>query len=183
MKKLLLSSIISTILLAGCGPNSSSSTEENTANESSSNASPKVAKSLSNSSTKTDAEKYIKSVKPILKDATELGNRWDELRKASANGEISDAEFGSAIAEEILPRNLEISEASEALSLKIDDKFVDTHELLIEMLNKQHLAFTEVISAVDTGDASKLTTANEYLNDVRTIERKYARELEKLKGE
>ncbi|MEX3743537.1 hypothetical protein [Lysinibacillus xylanilyticus] len=56
---------------------------------------------------------------------------------------------------------------------------VEIHEKLIDMLNKQSSALSEIASAIDTNDYSKITTANEYLSEVRKIEREYVRELEK----
>jgi len=47
------------------------------------------------------------------------------------------------------------------------------------MLNKQNSALSEIASAINTNDFSKITAANEYLSEVRKIEREYVRELEK----
>jgi len=171
MRKLISgAALILALSLAGCG--TSNDKEE-----------PKQDKEETSSVEKTSAnndkiyQDYIKEVSPIMEEIYNFGVEWDELRQQSTDGTLNDQDLSNIIANELLPKNMQLVEQVE--SLDVDNELVDTHEKLIDMLNKQNSALSEIASAIDTNDLSKITGANEYLSEVRKIEREYVRELEK----
>lgn len=174
MKKLVFSvAIILTLSLAGCG----SSKNKNEAEQNTNDATSTETVSTKNNETETNVyQDYIESVSPIMEEISNFGVQWDELRQQSADGTLSDQDFGLKVFNELIPKNIEITEQLE--SLDVDNELVDIHERLIDMLNKQNSALSEIASAIDTSDFSKITTANEYLSEARKIEREVIRELE-----
>lgn len=177
MKKLLLylSTLMLALGLAACGSddNSSNAPEKETAEDTDN-------EQANESLEKPDEVKaYVEETRLAYLELAELGVSWDELRNASANGEITDYDFGLTIFEEIIPANADLVEKVEAIIAPTDET-IETSELLISAVNKQQQAFTEVLSAIDTGDASKITSANSILTEVRTIDRDFARKMEAL---
>ena len=179
MKKLIFSAaLLLSLGLTGCG------NDENkivTQNDPEQKAVKTDTGSVESTSTETilknKYQEYAESVSPIMNDVYALSTRWDEVRQQASEGALSDYDFGVIIVNEILPDNLKNTEAVEAMA--VDNEVVELHEKLIDMLNKQQSAFSEIASAIDKNDFSKITTANEYLSEVRKIERDYIRELEK----
>ncbi len=128
---------------------------------------------------KEKVQVYVDEVRRAYMEIAELGGRWDELRSASASQTISDPEFGDYIAMEILPWNMMLIEHLEAI-VPPNEEIVTIHEMLIEAMNKQHLAFSEILDAITTGDYTKITKANEILSEVRKMDRDFSRNMEAL---
>lgn len=122
---------------------------------------------------------YIEEVRLAYQELAELGAHWDELLQSSANGEINDYDLAVVVWEDIIPVNSELVTKIEGI-IPPTDETVEANEILIDAVSKQHLAFTEIVSAVDTEDASKITSANEILNEVRKLDREFARKIEAL---
>ncbi|MEX3743567.1 hypothetical protein [Lysinibacillus xylanilyticus] len=173
MKKLIFSvAIILTLSLTGCG----SSKDKNEAEQNTKDTASTETVSTKNNETNVYQD-YIQSIGPIMEEIINFGVQWDELRQQSAEGALNDQDFGLKIVNELIPKNLKLTEKVELLD--VEKELVEIHEKLIDMLNKQSSALSEIASAIDTNDYSKITTANEYLSEVRKIEREYVRELEK----
>ncbi len=128
---------------------------------------------------KEQVQVYVDQVRNAYIQIAELGGRWDEMREASANQAITDYDFADLIAIEILPWNMVLIEELEAI-LPPNEETTLLHEMLIDAMNKQHLAFGEIRDAVYTGDYTKITKANEILAEVRKIDREFSREMEAL---
>jgi len=131
---------------------------------------------------KAEVEFYLDEVKYAYWDLATLGERWDEIREASAAEEMENDEFLSILYDEIIPMNLELLEKIEAIQTP-NDATTEINETLIDAVGNQQLAFTEFASAIETGDISKITTANGLLNDVRKSDREFARKLDQLLSE
>lgn len=144
-----------------------------------SSAEDKVEEESNIPSDKAEVKIYLDKVKVSYIKLSELGARWDELREASASGEIDDYEVGESIHEEVLPANMALLEELEAIRTP-NDETTEANEILIEAIGNQQLAFTEILSAIETGDSSKITSANALLNDVRKTDREFGRKIEQL---
>lgn len=110
---------------------------------------------------------------------SDLAVQWDELRMGASNGEIDGYTFATAIYEEILPQNMYVLENIEAI-IPPNEDIATTHELLIDAISKQHIAFSEVAAGMDANDPDKITKANEILNEVRKLDREFGRKMETL---
>ena len=128
---------------------------------------------------KEQVQVYVDEVRNAYLQIAELGGRWNELREASSAQVITDYEFADIIAVEILPWNMALIETLEAI-IPPNEETVLLHEMLIEAMNKQHLAFSEIMDAVYTGDYTKITKANEILAEVRKADRDFGRQMEAL---
>jgi hypothetical protein len=128
-------------------------------------------------------EDYLKSMMPVIDETEKLAATWDELRQQSAAGRISDLEFGARVLNDLMPRTRDLAERAEALSADVAPELRDAHEELINALNLNLQAFSEVVAAVDTGDYSRITSANRLLSDARAAERHYVQKLDELAAE
>lgn len=128
-------------------------------------------------------EGYLKSVLPLINEIDALAKQWDDLRQQSAAGRISDLEFGERVISDFMPRTRDLAERAEALSVDVPRELRSAHEELINVLNLNLQAFSEVVAAIDTGDYSRLTSANKLLSDARAAERRYVQKLEDLAAE
>ncbi|WP_298472265.1 hypothetical protein [uncultured Psychrobacillus sp.] len=124
-------------------------------------------------------ETYVTEVREIYMETTNLGAQWDALRIGSSTGEVTPPEFAEVIRTDLLPQNMAIIEVIEAI-VPPNDEIARTHELFIDAINKQHIAFSEVATAMDTYDSNKMTKANEILSEVRKLDREFGREMENL---
>ncbi|MDE3838611.1 hypothetical protein C0966_04295 [Bacillus methanolicus] len=121
---------------------------------------------------KKDFEEYLNKVQPIvLEDLANFAAKFEELKNQSINGEITDIEFGQAIVDELLPTATQIQEDVEAIMPAKEIR--DLHETLIDMTAKNAQALSEIVSAIESGDSSKITSANELLSEARKLERDY----------
>ena len=91
---------------------------------------------------KKDIEAYLDEVKVAYLELISLSGRLNELREASAAGEIEDSVFGDVISEEIIPANTVLVEKIEAIATP-DDKTAETNDVLMDAVENQLLAFTE----------------------------------------
>ncbi|PIC72487.1 hypothetical protein [Sporosarcina sp. P17b] len=187
MKKLifLIVMMTSVIGLTACG-SSSDNTETKKVDAdvtpletTTSSAGDKVEVETNIPSDKAEVKSYLDEVKTSYIKLSDLGARWDELREASTTGEIDDYELGVLIQEEVLPANMALLEELEAIRTP-NDETTEVNEILIEAIGNQQLAFTEILSAIETGDSSKITSANALLNDVRKNDREFGRKIEQL---
>lgn len=180
---LVLFTIILALGLAACGNDSgdskSTSSKKQVGKPDENVATAEEQNESSELSDKVEVEVYFDEAKESYLGVTSLGERWDELREASASGQIDDYEFRDILYEEILPLNMELLEELEAIQTP-NEETTDINETIIEAIGNQHLAFTEIIFAIETGDLSKITSANELLNDVRKKDREFVRKLEAL---
>lgn len=122
---------------------------------------------------------YVDDVRDAYMQVSDLAVQWDELRMGASNGEIDSYTFATAIYEEILPQNMYVLETIEAI-IPPNDDIATTHELLIDAISKQHIAFSEVAAGMDANDPDKITKANEILNEVRKLDREFGRKMETL---
>lgn len=122
---------------------------------------------------------YVDDVRDAYMQVSDLAVQWDELRMGASNGEIDSYTFATAIYEEILPQNMFVLENIEAI-IPPNDDIAATHELLIDAISKQHIAFSEVAAGMDANDPNKITKANEILNEVRKLDREFGRKMETL---
>ena len=125
------------------------------------------------------AQYYVDDVREAYMQVSDLAVQWDELRIGASNGEIDSYTFATAIYEEILPQNMFVLENIEAI-IPPNEEIAATHELLIDAISKQHIAFSEVAAGMDANDPNKITKANEILNEVRKLDREFGRKMEKL---
>ncbi|MER2170470.1 MAG: hypothetical protein ABS938_07515 [Psychrobacillus psychrodurans] len=128
---------------------------------------------------KEAVEKYVSEVREAYMETSNLGAEWDAMRVGLSTGEISPLNFAEIIKTDLLPRNMAIIETIEGI-MTPNEKIALTHELFIDGINKQHIAFSEVATAMETYDSNKMTKANEILNEVRKLDREFGREMEKL---
>ncbi|MCL1701646.1 hypothetical protein [Lysinibacillus sp. Bpr_S20] len=172
-KKLIFSAaLVLSLGLAACGSSDNKNETEQNKKDTAS-----VEKASTNNNETNVYQDYIENVGPIMDGLSAFSAEWDELRQQSADGTLSDLDFGLKIVNELIPKNMKLTEQAE--SLDVDKELADINEMLIDMLNKQNSALSEVASAIDIGDFSKITAANEYFSEARKIEREYVRELEK----
>lgn len=165
---LLIASMIS-VTLAGC--DSAETTNASDGGTKSTNVS-------NTSNEKEEFKEYLTQVRPIVQEMSVFAKDFDSLRQESADGVIDDATFGSRVSEESLPMSIQIQEKIEKI---VPPKALrDTHGKMIGMMAKNTEAMTEIISAVDTGDASKITSANNLLTEARTTEREFIYDLQDL---
>lgn len=64
------------------------------------------------------------------------------------------------------------------MAVNVDKDYKDAHEQLITAANLTIQALTEIVSAIDNSDFSKLTSANKLMADGSLAERKYLQMLE-----
>ena len=124
-------------------------------------------------------EKYVNEVREAYMEASNIGAQWDSLRIGYSTGEVSPLKFAEIIKTDILPQNMAVIELIESIGPPNNDIAL-THELFIDAFNKQHIAFSEVATAMETNDSNKMTEANEILNEVRKLDREFGREMEDL---
>jgi hypothetical protein len=128
---------------------------------------------------KEEFEEYINQVKPILsEDIAQFGADYEKLRQQSINGEIDDFTFAENIINDLLPRGHQIQAELEAMFPSKELR--GAHDILIDMMAKNVLAFTEIAEAVNAGDYSRITSANELLSEARSLERDFIYEIEDL---
>jgi|GEM_PF-2212010 len=180
MKKSLFLSLITLLFigLVACGSTENTSTSgENKIQESG-----QSSKTKESELAKTDGEEafenYMNSITPILQEIGQWGQKYEDLRTQSVNGQVTDEEFAATISEELLPEGIKIQEKMEGIMPEKD--FRDAHEKMNQMLAKNNQAFTEIIAAVNSGDASKLTSANSLLTEARELERQAYYDLKDL---
>ena len=119
-----------------------------------------------------EIEGYIKEVNAAYDSLLVLSQNWDELREKSANGEVDDFTVAEILSTDFLSNNGELVKVIESIEPP-NDEIKKTHEVLIDAVNKQQQAFIEIIAAVEGLDASKLTSANSLLAEVRKKDREF----------
>lgn len=130
-----------------------------------------------------DLQEYVESVWPVIEQVNDLSRRWDDLREKSMAGQVTDLEFGERLLDDFMPKTRDLVEKAEGLSVGISKNLRDVHEDLISALNLTLQAFSEVATAIDAGDLSRITSANKLLSDGRAAERRYVQKLEDLATE
>ncbi|MBD7945111.1 hypothetical protein H9650_13375 [Psychrobacillus sp. Sa2BUA9] len=157
-------------------------TKEETAaeeNKSDSKVEATVTEEVVVSTDKELVQYYVDDVRVAYMEVTDLAVRWDELRFGSSNGQLDSYTFATTIYEEILPQNMFVLENIEAI-IPPNDDIAATHEILIDAISKQHIAFSEIAAGLDANDPNKITKANEILNEVRKLDREFSRKMEAL---
>lgn len=125
---------------------------------------------------KLEFEEYMNQIRPLLsEDITQFGADYETLRQQSVDGEIDDYTFAERILDDLLPRGHQIQNDLEAIFPT--QELRNTHDILIDMMSKNNLAFTEIVEAINAGDYSRITSANELLSEARSLERDYIYEL------
>jgi len=127
-------------------------------------------------SKKEIVSQYKQAVQPILSELEQEGKKWDTLRSKSSNGQISDIQFVTTVKNELLPNMLKLQGRMEKIEPSKDLRAI--HELGIKMISKNVQAMNEIMAVLYTGDASKITSANNLLTESRELERKYVNQLE-----
>ena len=127
-------------------------------------------------SKKEIVSQYKQAVQPILSELEQEGKKWDTLRSKSSNGQISDIQFVTTVKNELLPNMLKLQDRMEKIESNKDLRAI--HELGIKMISKNVQAMNEIMAVFYTGDASKITSANNLLTESRELERKYVNQLE-----
>jgi hypothetical protein len=122
--------------------------------------------------------KYMKAVQPTLISMSESSKKYESVRSQSANGEISDEEFGQKLSDEVLPNYTKIQDDLE--DVLPPKNLRSTHEILLKAISKNNEGMTEILSAINTGDASKITSANALLSEGRKAERDYVYKIQDL---
>lgn len=127
---------------------------------------------------KEDFNAYFEEINPILEEIGTTATKYEDIRSQSAEGKITDQEVLDTIYNELLPEQTTIQEEIEAVMPK--KEFRETHELLNQMIAKNQQAYTEILSVLQTGDTSKMTSANELLTEARKLERDFMYGLQDL---
>lgn len=143
----LIAVLLITMLLGGCGP-----------------------------SNKEIVSQYRQSVRPILSDLAQEGEKWDKLRQKSSSGQITDFQFAVTVQNDLSPKLVNLQARMEAI--EADKNLRAIHEIGIKMISKNLQAMNEVVGAVYAGDMSKIASANNLLTEARELERKYANQLD-----
>lgn len=130
------------------------------------------------SNEKKNFNSYLTDVRPVVQDLSVFAKDFDALRQESIDGVIDDYTFGSRVTEEFLPTSVEMQERIE--QIVPPKELRDTHAKMIKMMAKNTEGMSEIVSAIDTGDASKITSANSLLTEARTTEREYMYDLQDL---
>lgn len=121
---------------------------------------------------------YMEKLRPILSDQVTMGQLYDEIRKASANKQITDQELATLIFEKVIPMALNIEERLEAV---LPSKSLrEIHEKFIKMAQLNRQGMEEIVKAVDTGDYSLINKANAYFAEARALDRELAYFLEDM---
>lgn len=139
-------------------------------------------KALDEATKKKDFKSYIEAIAPTMQSILEISTKWDSLRQQSAQGLITDIEFGIQTMD-LATRMRQAVEELESISLNLKEPIKSIHELLISSAEQNVNGFTEVIAAIDQGDYSKITSANNYLSEARKYERQYVDKLQELAKE
>lgn len=79
----------------------------------------------------------------------------------------------------ILPNSLKLIDSVESIECSFDE-LRNVHELYLNAINKQHQAFTIILSALENQDYSQVAEANELLSQARKGVRDYMAELKTL---
>ncbi|WP_214484894.1 hypothetical protein [Bacillus sp. SM2101] len=183
MKRAFLFSILTvlTLLLSACGSDDTTATQKEESQktevktENEAEAEKKEEKEVVEEVEATDDglkeafENYLLEVGPILVEHAALAEVYEVLRTSSANYEITDEEFAEILYSEILPVGTSIQDELE--SIIPDKEFRDLHEKFIKMIAKGLQGMTELVAAVETGDTSKITSANTLLAEARELDR------------
>lgn len=69
----------------------------------------------------------------------------------------------------LIPEGKKMQE--ELAAIHPEPEFHDVHEKIKKMVDSSVQAFTELVAAIDTGDVSKVTTANQLMAEAREIDR------------
>lgn len=86
------------------------------------------------------------------------------------------------ISTDVVKDSLELIDISESITPKTSEVQA-VHEIYIKAVNTQHSAFTMIMAAIDTQDASKMSTANEKLSEARAGMRDYIAKIKALAAE
>lgn len=165
---LLIASMMS-VTLAGC--DSAETTNASDGGTQSTNVS-------NTSNEKEEFKEYLTQVRPIVQEMSVFAKDFEALRQESIDGIIDDMTLNERISEEFLPKSVQIQQTVEKI---MPPKILrETHGKMIGMMAKNTEGLSEIISALDTGDASKITSANNLLTEARTIEREYMYDLQDL---
>ena len=170
MRKILSVVLFVTVIfgLVGCGSDKNEQKSSETA----------AAKVEQKDPSKEIVKKYIEEIKPLVAEIEKIGQDFETLRQKSINGEITDEEFGQEIAKNILPASMKLQ--TKAAELMPDKEVRGIHEKLIDMVSKNSQGLSEIVSAIDTGDASKITSANELLSEATKTERDFVYDMQDL---
>ena len=113
----------------------------------------------------------------MIKLDAEVHDLYEKAR-SSAN----DYAMYTILSNEVIPQSQELRD--EAEGLEIETKEVKAvHELYIDSINKQHQAFTLMLSALENQDYVVLTQANEKLDESKKLMRDYETALKDLAKE
>ncbi|MFD2446360.1 hypothetical protein ACFSO7_20575 [Bacillus sp. CGMCC 1.16607] len=181
LKKLVLSCFL---LIISVGLLACSKTDEKTISLEKEEKSEVVNKEVSKNESlddklKREIEDYQNQITPILSgELPTLIVEYDNLRKQSINDEIDNYTFAEIIYSELLPANHQIKEDLDAIMPSTELR--EAHEILKSMVAKNARAFTELITALNDGDASKINSANKLVTDARKLEGDYMNAVAKL---
>ncbi|KYD24634.1 MULTISPECIES: hypothetical protein [Anoxybacillaceae] len=177
MRKTLLITLIAVVsaLFSGCGNNEKASAPEKDSKQ----IDQVQGVDQQKSDGKEAFENYLNSITPILQEIGTWGQKYEDLRTKSANGQISNEEFAAAISNELLPEGNKLQEKMESI-MPEEKEFRDVQEKLNQMMAKNNQAFSEIIAAINAGDASKITSANNLLSEARELERQAYYDLKDL---
>lgn len=119
---------------------------------------------------------YAEQVNAPLNDMGTLGGYFEAAKAQSTAGKMDDEEFAFYILQTLLPHTNKVLTTINAV--KVDKEFTAIHELLIKMVTKSVQSYTEIVAAVDQGDFSKITSANQHMAEATASERQYVQEIE-----
>ncbi|GFZ98300.1 hypothetical protein GCM10008018_50680 [Paenibacillus marchantiophytorum] len=139
----------------------------------------KKAKEEAEKKEKDAVSKYVTSIKETTNQLLTINTNWDQLRKASASGEVDNATFGKLVSDKFIPAATTLVEKIQKVSAPSEEIRL-IHELYISSAEKQQQAFTEIVAAINSGDMSKITKANQLLTDAQKSERDYVAKLKPI---
>ncbi|MGN4127776.1 hypothetical protein ACMGD3_22655 [Lysinibacillus sphaericus] len=172
MKKLIYSiTLVLCFGLVGCSTSDKEESKPKTENI------PPVEKVSTDKEESNVYQEYHETTTPLVKEILQNNALLEQYQQELSIGIITLDDFGLLVTYELIPANDEITKKVE--SLKVEDELVGIHETLITMLNKLNYALLEISGAINTSDSSRMTTAIEYLDEVKKYEREFARELTK----
>ncbi|WCN36386.1 hypothetical protein [Aneurinibacillus uraniidurans] len=161
------------VTVAGCGDDKSASTQQQESKQTTTQNQPKQEEAG-----KDAFVKYLDSIRPILQENVELGAKFQEARTQSSNRQLSNADFAKLLSDTLIPEGNKMQE--ELAAIHPEAEFHDVHEKLNKMVGSSVQAFTELVAAVDTGDTSKVTSANQLMAEARELDQQLLGDLQSL---
>lgn len=127
--------------------------------------------------TKEEFEGYSDEVIPIVSEFLELAEEYDTLRGSTVNEEITGDIFKEKLSDILTGYSNQQARVKEVDPPKL---MRETHEKLIGMMSKNIEAMVELVSAVESGDLSKVASASSLQTESEKMFRDFSYDIEDI---